>query len=717
MVLGVSLFLSLFNNLAIFIVLVAVYGYAYNKLEDLPLLSRQAVFGFLFGFFAISCMNAKIPVAEGVIVDQRNTIVALSGAFGGPFSAVICSFMAGVYRFYLGGSGVLAGVIGVVLSALAGIGFYLLRDKIDTLLKGLIASLIATIIIIPGFMFYENFQKGWSLTKAMALPYGSAIFIGLFLLGLLLVHQEYRHAEALRRKKAEEALRESEQKYRGLFESIKDPILVADTNRTIIDCNPAFESIFGYSLREIKGRKTNYVYENDTQFHELGEAINQDFPVTITINYKKKNGQVFPGETGIFYFKDTKDKVIGFIGVIRDVTERKRIEEGQLKAKNEAEAANKAKSEFLANMSHEIRTPLNGIMGMLQLMQNTSLDKEQINYIRIANESSKRLNNLLTDILDLSKIEADTLELNEREFRLAEVMQSIEDIFNHACKNNVNSMNIHLGDQVPEVLIGDQTRLTQILFNLTGNAVKYTQNGEVNVQVSLLSRIDSEHCRILLNVADTGTGIPEEKLDQVFETFTQANESNSCYTREYEGAGLGLPLVKRLVNLMGGNASIVSEQGQGTEVFVSLPFKIPKYLQQENMEVPQEQQNTVSRAVHVLLVDDEQTTQFFVQRLLEKHGYEVTVAENGEQALAKFYQNQFDCVLIDVQMPIMDGVEATRQIRTSTANFKNIPIIALTAYAMSGDRQKFLEAGMDDYIAKPMDQNELMQVLERNLLG
>ncbi len=224
-------------------------------------------------------------------------------------------------------------------------------------------------------------------------------------------------------------------------------------------------------------------------------------------------------------------------------------------------------------------------------------------------------------------------------------------------------------------------------------------------------------CRLLFVVKDNGPGIPEDKIEHIFETFTQANESDSPYTRQYEGAGLGLPLVKRLVCLMGGNACICSQSGQGTTFYVGLPFKVPEALQQQAGGLQEERNPASAGAAHVLLVDDEQSSQLYIRRLLEKNGYWVTVAENGEEALAKLAQDQYDCVLMDVQMPVLDGVEATKKIRSSNLVFKDSPIIALTAYAMAGDREKFLEAGMDDYLAKPVDKDELLTVLERNLSG
>jgi CheY-like chemotaxis protein len=309
------------------------------------------------------------------------------------------------------------------------------------------------------------------------------------------------------------------------------------------------------------------------------------------------------------------------------------------------------------------------------------------------------------------------MELREEEIILEEVKQSVEDIFRHTCHENSNALHITLYDDVPGKLIGDSIRLTQILFNLVGNAVKYTQNGNVSLQVSCLPGPRQEMCRMLFVVEDNGPGIPDDKVNKIFETFTQAGNNPSPYTRQHEGAGLGLPLVKRLVELMRGNLAIESQEGVGTSVYVSLPFHMPFVSESHAEDDGAEMLYGFSRDLTILVVEDDRMTQFYLRKILEKLGVRVEIAENGQEALEILNQNRFDCILMDVQMPVLDGVEATKTIRTMDGDVKETPIIAMTAYAMSGDREKFLASGMDDYIAKPIDQEGLVKTLQRNLKG
>lgn len=516
---------------------------------------------------------------------------------------------------------------------------------------------------------------------------------------------------------------------RSLIEASLDPLFTISLRGKITDLNKASADIIGNTREKIIGTDFFGYFTEPLKAREVYKDVYRNGYVTnfpLTIKHDKQTDVLFNGSV----YKDEKGKVIGVVVVARDITEQKRIsteltesiafaesatiiaEQAKRKAERAtiiAESAVKAKQQFLSNMSHEIRTPMNAIIGFTKVLLKTDLSPKQKEYLSAIKMSGDALIVLINDILDLAKVDAGKMTFEETSFRLTLSLSAMIHLFETKIREKNLQVFKQYDDTIPDVLVGDPVRLHQIILNLIDNAVKFTNAGKITVSARLISE-DEKNVTIEFSVADTGIGIPEDRLDSIFENFQQASSETS---RLYGGTGLGLAIVKNLVRAQGGSIEVISKIDAGTTFSFILNFKKPDSLtesEEDTQEPDPELQN-----IRILVVEDILLNQLLMKTLLDDFGFHREIAENGKVAIEMLKKNEYDIVLMDLHMPVMNGFEATEFIRDVMKS--DIPIIALTADVTTVDLTKCKLVGMNDYIAKPVDEkllySKIASVLKR----
>ena len=533
-------------------------------------------------------------------------------------------------------------------------------------------------------------------------------------------------AEIAEHKQAEDALRKSETLYHSLVETSQDLIWQCDSEGRYTFLNLAWEQVFGYELDEMLGKKFTDFQTSENAECDLirfSRVMQGDLVDRYETTYRGKRGNEIHLVFNALFISDENEHIVGMSGTAYDITKRKQMEEELREAKTAAEAANIAKSRFLATMSHEIRTPMNGVIGMIQLLQHSELTPEQFGYAESAKNSGIELVHLLNDILDLSKIEADKIELDTFDFNLLSVISDTTNLMLLHAREKGVELTTSIDNVVPTALNGDAGRLRQIITNLIGNAIKFSHKGSVMFRVEKDAE-DGLFVKLRFLVRDSGIGISAEKLEHIFEPFTQADSST---TRKYGGTGLGLAICKRLAEMMGGSIGAESTEGLGStfwftallekqaEVVVSRGiFPIP-----DGHVGERQSERSVVNETCILLTEDDPIVQKIIPKLLKKYGYQVDVAGDGKKALQMLEENHYALVLMDCMMPEMSGYEVTAAIRDTASAVRrhDIPIIALTGNAMKQDRDRCIAAGMDDHLPKPVILQDLLAKLDVWLTG
>lgn len=524
-------------------------------------------------------------------------------------------------------------------------------------------------------------------------------------------------------------LQEHEIKLRDLLLISNDWIWEIDINGIFTFTSKQIEKILGYKPDEIIGKHISYIFlpeDKEKISKEISNLIAEEKPFKNRVNWNlSKDGRKVCLKTNGIPFFDKNGNLIGYLGVDKDITkeklyeeelikeiaERKKTEIKLIKTKEEAEAATFSKSLFLAKMSHEIRTPMNGIIGTIDILKDTILTGEQKDFLDIIDVSANNLLSIINDILDISKIEAGKVELENKNFNLYIIVDEIIKLLSFKASEKSLIIHKNISQEVPEFVIGDFVRLKQIIINLMNNAIKFTKKGSITLEIEKTKQVNNK-IHLLFRIIDTGTGISEEGQKRLFQEFSQADIS---ITRKYGGTGLGLIISKKLSKLMDGEIGVESKIGTGSTFWFTVVLETGSEIKKESEKKPMKEKQEISKKLSILVAEDNVINQKVAMINLKQLGHNVEIAVNGKMAVDMYNKNKYDLILMDIQMPVLDGIEATKEIRKIEKENNvsdKIKIVAITANAMKEDKNKCLSAGMDDYITKPFKSEDMDRALQ-----
>ena len=506
-----------------------------------------------------------------------------------------------------------------------------------------------------------------------------------------------------------------------IFNGVGHAVIFTDANGIIRKINKSGLNLIEYSTEEVLGKLTPLAFHDMDEIvkrakelsFELGCQVDPSFETLVIKTrgdnnvdthewtYISKSGKRVPVWDSVTCVKNTEDVILGYLVVSEDYTIKKQVELELINARNLAEQAVYVKDSFLANMSHEIRTPLNAIIGFTELIAQSNLNSTQINFVNNIQIAGDNLLLIINDILDLSKIESGQLLVEYYPFNLKSILKHVHDLLKVKASEHNLEFNLFLDEEIPEFVMGDKGRINQIIMNLAGNAIKFTEEGEVNISVKKIAETDDNYT-IKFSVKDTGIGIPEDKLISIFDRFTQAEAST---TRKFGGTGLGLNIVKQLVELQNGKIQVKSKLGRGSEFYFTLEFKKVDTSVVETIVQNNSNKKLIGKLT-ILLCEDNILNQRLAENVIQKFGFQLDIANNGQEGIELLTKNKYDLILMDLQMPIKDGYQTTIYIRKEMK--LDIPIIAMTAHSLVGEQQKCFDIGMNAYVAKPFKQQDLL---------